>query len=161
MGIVLVARRLTRDEYDQVRADPGMAPRLLDGGEGGDDRLIDIDKSWHAIHYLLTGTAWLVTGDAGLAVLGGEPLGEELGYGPARVLSPEQVRRVSEVLSATDEDTLRQKYDPGRLTRLDIYPRIWDEHGVLDEYVLPNYARLVAFYAKAAAENQAVLLALT
>jgi hypothetical protein len=90
----------------------------------------DLDKAWHGLHYMLTQSAsdgmeplcFLVTG-------GREVGGEELGYGPARVFSAEQVRRVHAALQAINHEVLRARYNPEEMTRLEIYPSIWDREG--------------------------------
>ena len=41
---------------DKARPEPPPTPPLiLEAGEGA---LVDLDKAWHGVHYLLTGTAW-------------------------------------------------------------------------------------------------------
>ena len=163
MSMVLVARRLTADE---ARLDPGQLADLAleedDEDSPGEDSMVDLDKTWHAVHFLLTGTAWELEGDAGLAVLGGREVGDDLGYGPARVLAPPDVDATSRALSAVDEQALRARFDPERMAALEIYPTgIWDEDDILDDYVLPAFRDLAGLDARAAAEGQAMLLLLT
>lgn len=155
MGMVLTARRLTADE---ARLDPEELADLLLEGEDEDARTVDLDKAWHAVHFLLTGTEWEVVGEAGQAVLGGEPVGEDLGTGPLRVVAAADVVTTSLALAALDEQELRGRYDPARMRELQIYPDVWDEEDVLDEYVLPAFRDLAGLYARAAAEQQAVVL---
>jgi hypothetical protein len=53
-------------------------------GIGPFEETLSLEKSWHMIHYLVTGH----TDDSdapGNALLAGEPLGEDAGYGPARL----------------------------------------------------------------------------
>jgi hypothetical protein len=162
MGMVMVARRLTSAELAGLRDEPGTAHELLadESGEAMDaGRLVDVDKAWHGIHFLLTGTAWEIGTPAANAVLGGRPIGEEVAYGPARLLEPDEVRDVAGAL--VDDATLRGRFDAARLQELEIYPNIWDEEDVLQEYVLPHYTALVEFYRKAAGDGSAVLLAIT
>ncbi len=71
----------------EVEADDG---ELDDFGEP-----VSLGKDWHLLHFALTGTADAAPGPAGDAILGGEELGEDLGYGPARLLSPDAVRAVA------------------------------------------------------------------
>lgn len=58
-----------------------------------DDDEVDLDKSWHGLHFLFTGTAWEGEEPACFLVLGGEGIGNDVGYGPARVLMPDDVGR--------------------------------------------------------------------
>ncbi len=46
------------------------------------------------------------------------------------------------------------------MTRLEIYPQLWDEEGILEDFLLPNVRALAAFYMEAARRRGAVLLAI-
>lgn len=62
---------------------------------GPDDR-IDLDKTWHALHYLFTGTAWAGDFPACFLVSSGEPVGDvDVGYGPARSFTPAQTKAIA------------------------------------------------------------------
>jgi hypothetical protein len=41
-------------------------------------------KAWHGLHYLPASTKWQANDGAGSAILGGQPIGEDNGHGPAR-----------------------------------------------------------------------------
>ena len=133
-------------------------PRRHDDGDGGDDWLA-LDKSWHGVHFLLTGTAWGTDDPLGGAVLGGREVGEDDGYGPPRLLEPDGVRTVADALEGATDAELRGRFDAEQMQRLDIYPQIWGESDILDEYLMPNVAALREFYARAAARHAAVLIA--
>jgi hypothetical protein len=154
--MILVGRRLTATDLSRLEADPSLARQLLEEQED-----FDLDKSWHGIHFLLAGQDWATTEGAGEAVLGGDPIGEEVGYGQARLVTPERVRTVADALRTVDEETLRTRYDADAFTEAEIYPEIWDESDVLDTYLIPYFLELKAFYLAAADEGEAVLLAVT
>ncbi len=64
-------------------------------------------------------------------------------------------------LGGTTVDTLRARFDPGALTDADIYPNVWaDGTDEFDEYIAPYVTQLRSFYETAAANGQAVLLAI-
>ncbi|MDG4829052.1 YfbM family protein [Solwaraspora sp. WMMD1047] len=163
--MVLIGRRLSHNEWRQILDDPTTVDMLLYGDLDDDqaampDPELDLDKSWHAIHYLLTGTAWDTDEGAGAAILGGDEIGEDNGYGPARLLSPENVRTVAAALDTLHLDTLRTRFDPKAMAAADIYPNIWDRtNEVFDTYLASYFVQLRSFYSKAAANDQAVLLA--
>src|SRR5271163_2074263 len=52
---------------------------------------LTLEKSWHCLHYLLTGTAWETGTVLGKTILGGTEIGPDMGYGPARYLVPNEV----------------------------------------------------------------------
>jgi hypothetical protein len=69
MGMTVVARALDSEQLARLLEDPSVANDLIldedededededgDAGDGGDDWLA-LDKSWHGVHFLLTGTA--------------------------------------------------------------------------------------------------------
>jgi hypothetical protein len=162
--MVFTALRLSAEEVATLRADPDTAFDLLLDDEReatAAGRLVYLDKSWHAIHFLLTGTAWDAETPAGQAILGGVPIGGDSGYGPVRLLERDDVRAIAAALGALDASTLRDRYRPERLNEVDIYPGIWDEDDVFDTYLLPHFSQLAAFYATAAAEGSAVLAGLS
>lgn len=132
--------------------------------EQGDDRLsFDADKAWHAVHFVLTGDPWSTDGPLGQTVLGGEPFGEEVGYGPARWLPAEAVSAIAEQLAALTPGQFEQRLDFAALHREDIYPSIWDrdpEADELVEYVRAGYEQIRDGYARAAAAGQGFVIAL-
>jgi len=166
MGMELVGRRLSADELRAVRYDPATVGTLLYGDLDDEDAEmpdteLDLNKLWHGLHYLLTGTAWEIGDGAGAAILGGEEIGEDGGYGPARLLDAETVRVVSTALDTLDIDTLRARFDADAMTAADIYPNVWARNvGDFDSDLAPAFADLCRFYRTAAANGQAVLLAI-
>jgi hypothetical protein len=123
------------------------------------DRAVDIDKSWHGLHYLLTGSADPVEGPLGNAILGGTEVGDDAGYGPARVLSPAEVAATAAALAALDEGALSRRYDQDAMGAAGVYPSIWDAEAV--EYLLDHYATLRELFATAAEAGHGMLIALT
>lgn len=85
-------------------AEATLSKHGLDPAELRDE--LDIDKSWRALEATLE--ALTPPGDrARDAVLGGAPLGEDLGYGPARWIDPAAVVALSSALAAVSEDAVR------------------------------------------------------
>jgi len=179
MGMVMTARMLTGDEMTVALSSPEALERLLYPEDEDEARAIDVDKAWHGIHWLLTGSSDDrppaprkralfrraapepdPVGAEWLAVLGGEPIGDDNGYGPARLLRPEQVAAVAAVLTPLDRETLAGRVDLAAMDAEGLYPAIWDEDDVYDEYLGPNYEVLRDFYLAAAGEGAAVLLAI-
>ena len=132
-------------------------------GEGDD---LDIDKAWHGIHFLLTGTDW--TGDPPLnfVVQGGREIGSiDVGYGPARALVSSEVQTLSAALDALPPEALAERFDPEAMTRLEIYPdEIWaraedpeDDDDPLG-YLIANYTELREFVRQAAALGHGLIV---
>ena len=179
MGMVMTARMLTPDEMAAALSSTEALERLLYPDDDQGTREVDVDKAWHGIHWLLTGSPddrppaarkrGLFrrgapepdpAGAEWLAVLSGEPVGYDNGYGPARLLRPEQVAAVAEVLAPLDRDALGGRVDLLAMEAAELYPGIWDAEDVYEEYLGPSYEVLRDFYVRAAADGAAVLLAI-
>ncbi len=163
MGMVGCFAAVAPETLQRLRDDPSLIDGYLhpDDGDSDPPNCIDVDKAWHGIHYLLAGCA-----DVGIepqkpqssAVLGGEEVGDDIGYGPARFMGPEQVRSVAAWLP--DDTVFKSRFDPQAMERSGIYPEaIWvrDGDGALD-YLLENYRELVAFYKSAAERGDGAIL---
>src|SRR5207237_1681567 len=123
MGLQLVA--LTDTEIDEVIAHPGLADDLLFPDDPSARLFEDIDKSWHGIHYLLTGTAWEGEPPLNALVTGGEALpdpDERWGYGPPRCLRPSEVAAFERALTELTDETLSSRFDPADMMEKAIYP---------------------------------------
>ncbi|WP_247663876.1 YfbM family protein [Micromonospora sp. U21] len=164
--MMLIGHRLSVEELAAVRADPTAVDTLL-YGDLDDDEVempepeLDLDKSWHGIHYLLTGTAWQIGEGTGAAVLGGDEIGQDGGYGPPRLLDPDTVRAIATALDALDVETLSAHFDPDAMAAADIYPAIWTNGTDDFDYLMSHFTELRRFYHAAALNGQAVLLAIT
>lgn len=142
-------------------ADDIMVRKLQEGASGEfmfseehRDRLVSIDKAWHAIHYILTGEIWEIPEDNILAnlVLGGEPVNDDdMGYGPARLLSKEMVSQLSNAMKDWDEAAFRAKFDKNVMVENEIYPMMEDEdEEIFFQYVWENFDALKQFFKETA-----------
>jgi hypothetical protein len=123
---------------------------------------IDLDKAWHGIHYLLTGTAGEGEEPLNFLVAGGTPVGDvDVGYGPARAFNATETARIASAMSAIDEATMRARFDGAEMTRLEIYPEIWDRPGDEEDvagYCIENFDTLKAFIADTAARSAGMVV---
>jgi len=125
----------------------------------------DLDKAWHGIHYLLTGTAGEGASPLHFIASGGRDVGdEEIGIGPARVFRSDEVVRIRDALVKVDDVQLRARFDPAEMTRQDVYPDIWSRDPEDDNalgYVMEYVAVLRAFVDKAVAARVGLVVYLT
>jgi hypothetical protein len=161
--MVIQMRRCRPADIDALRASGDAANKFVapdDFADIPEDELIDLDKAWHAIHFLLTGKA----DEAGLpsgGLFAGEEIGEDWGMGPPRLLSPADVKVFASFLADKPDDFVEQAMDFSKLREADIYPNMWDEKGeILIEYVSANFRSLKSFTIAAAERSDAVAIIL-
>lgn len=184
--------RITQKQYDELHRNPtGITsflapeapptphplPRTVLGGlwarirsgnpDGRECRLVDedrvnLDKSWHALHFLLTGTSWEGTFPAGFLVSTGRPVGiVDVGYGPARSFSVAEVTELAAFLRNLDENHLRSRFNPQSLAEQDIYPSGWTRSPDIDQewlYIREVFRRMRSFILEAAHRKMALLV---
>jgi len=160
MGMGLQMRRCNAATVDVLRASDGfgayVAPEDYDELPPGE--LIDLDKAWHAIHFLLTGAPGEAELPAG-ALVSGEEVGEGFGLGPARLLSHADVGAFGEFLSTKPDDFVEQTLDFSAMEAARIYPAIWGRKDAEDtEYVAMYFRTLKTFVQAAAAAKDAIVL---
>ncbi len=124
---------------------------------------LDVDKAWHAIHFLLCGDPWEGEPPLGFIVSGGIPVGEDLGYGPARAFSSSELAEITAALEPISSEELKSRFSAAAFKEQQIYPDIWDEpeSECLDDYVLEHFDRLKRYLQKASAEGKALIVYLT
>lgn len=112
----------------------------------------DVDKAWHAVHFTLTGDPWNTDGVLGSVVLGGEPFGEDVGYGPARWLSPNAVEAAARELADLTPEAVAARVSVESMRQHEIYPQLWDRDPVAEqliEFVVDAYSEIRIRFAEA------------
>ena len=159
--------RIPAAELQTYLKDSTLLEERLDRVEGDEEVFFDIDKSWDALSFLLTGhtlenvsnalppLSWTIFGNS---IVDSE---QEIGYGPAKYLTPEEVQAVHQAISSISAAVLMDRYDAEKLNALHIYPEHWSDGSDMTTYLADNFEGLKAFYAKAAMEHQAMIHLLT
>lgn len=90
---------------------------------------VDLMKHWHALHFLLTGSAWEGDPPLNFVATGGTQVGEEdVGYGPARGFLPEEVSAIADALEPLTARDMVAQFDGALMDKLEVYPsRGWAE----------------------------------
>lgn len=148
---------LKPEQADELVRDPALAADFVAEAVEDQDELgadfLDVDKSWHGIHFLLTD-----------AVTGGEPpltwvvfaptsIGE--GIGSVRVLMPDDVVTVSKALAPNTADKLKRKCDWSVMNDREIYPQGWRAGD--EQYIAENFTSLKKLYESAARRRMAIV----
>ena len=161
-GLLGFFLRLMRIKVEVAATEPASKEPLWPRPGPGEQ--ISLDKAWHGLHYLLTGSADGGREPACFLLSGGEDLGDDDDI-QARLLSVEQVRWFGEHLSSLSIDELSRRFDPDRMTELRIYPDvIWKRPEEEDEprgYLIAAFTDLREFVATAAAEGDAVVVCIS
>ncbi|MBN9247461.1 MAG: YfbM family protein [Hyphomicrobium sp.] len=125
-----------------------------------DDEWINLDKSWHAIHFLMTGDGVSTTLPAG-TLFAGKVVSDDLGCGPARLLAPQEVAAFARLLNDKPDNFVERELDFDALQNSEIYPNIWDRRDPADlQYISWHFSRLTKFFDDAARSGDHVVLAL-
>ncbi len=132
MGMYADLFAIDATECDQLSADPSRSVNFQEWPSLG------LEKGWHGLHYLLTGSVW--KGELPLAFLiqGGKPLGgEDDPLNSMRMFRPDELSQIDAALSRVSDEQFWNRFDPVRMAREEIYPEIWDEpeSDLREEYV--------------------------
>ncbi len=156
MGATANIKFLTADEVARLTAAPDEIDDFLFplGVENPFEGQVCLDKSWHAIHYVMTGTAGPDGSALGDAILGGREIGPDLGYGHARLLPADRVREIADALAALD---FRERFDA---TPDDVPAQIYLGRDLKQEraYLARHFQHLLQAYAVAARDGLALLI---
>jgi Domain of unknown function (DUF1877) len=157
MGMIGYCKAVQLAELEALQGDPAKIVAFLYAEESPP---LCLDKAWYGIHFLLTGEDGPNDAPISWAIMGGgntltEP---DLGYGPPRLLSPEQVVSVAEALSKISSNELSSRFDAAAFAEAGVYPNIWDGGTEALDYMMTCYEQLATYYNGAAKAGHAMLL---
>ena len=168
MSMLCYVLGLTPDQVKALRAAPDLAVEVAMAAMGVGDaspvgplqEALDLQKSWHILHYLFTGSID-DTRSPGAGLLSGEELGEDIGYGPARLHDQKRAAEFARFLESHDVATLLARMNVAEMASIGIYgmprgPGSDDDRGLREEvgYYFPQ----LRDYVVQAAQKQGGLL---
>lgn len=161
MGMTCFYLTLTQEKLDDLKQHPGKVRHVIFAKNGSNDdaELFDLEQAWHGIQYLLNGATFGGDEPLGWAVFGDQEISHDLGKGPARCLTAQQVAAVSAALQEMPASALAQRFDAAKMEKAQVYPEgMWITDGAQAlHYLLEHYAHLQHFYANAVADGKAVI----
>ena len=83
--------------------------------------ILDLHKSWQMLHIAFTGEAWGGPAPAATLLVGGRPIGADMGYGPARIVSAVDTDGFATFLAGLDVPALCARLDLTTMQQLGIY----------------------------------------
>jgi len=156
MGMTANLVRVSKEKLAEMQADPSLVGALvMDVIQGRVDAAsrLDLYKSWNALDVLLNDGECGAEADA---VMGGTAIGEDLGFGPARMLDDHEVTKVSDALANITRSDFEKRFDVEKMQ--DIYAfhaeDAEDEWPVLSEL----FDEMKTFYATAAEQSCGMIL---
>ena len=161
-GLLGFFLRLMRIKVEVAATEPSSKEPLWPHPGPGEQ--ISLDKAWHGLHFLLTGTADGGREPACFLLSGGEDLGDDDDV-QARLLSVEQVRWFGEHLASLSTEELTRRFDPDQMTKLRIYPDvIWKRPEETDAprgFLLDAFSDLREFVGGVARDGDAIVVCIS
>lgn len=121
MGMVWVARLADDREVAGIRENPDGAYDFIQPETGWETApIIDLDKEWHALHFLLAQSAGSTEDPLSLILGNHESIGPDNGYGPAFLITSEKL----------NESDLAERYNTKAMMSQHVYlADMYDEEG--------------------------------
>jgi len=158
MGMYCEVSVASREDVDRFSVEPDILTMPSARGRATAHG-VSLEKSWHGLHYLLTGNASGGEGPLAFLMADGEQIGED--DDPVRWFAPEAALRIHQALSGISDETLWSRFDADEMTEQCIYPVIWDEdEEELKEEYLAYYHELKQVVAAAAESGQGLLVSI-
>ena len=165
MGMIANYQYLPDNELEQIKGLSNQEDDLLDFAEDSADThdiLIDIDKMWDALLFVLTGfssSEFLDDNPLREAVLGVTPLEDVSEY--IAYTEKSRIAAISQALESFDIDRAMADFSMEVCKKADLYPNIWDyleeEEEIKDEIRI-SFVNMKEFYKKILELNGNVLV---
>jgi hypothetical protein len=134
-------------------------PLELAPGEGDLGPASDFEKSWHGLHYLLTGTSDEGEPPLNFLMGGGRELELEDGETPLLTHGSADTRRIADALTRLSDQEVRRRVNLAEMNELEIYPGRWDPEGV--ERLLEEVRRLRETVSEVASRGLGLLVSIS
>lgn len=165
MGMIANYQYLPDNELEQIKALSNQEDDLLDFSEdsaASHDILIDIDKMWDALLFVMTGfssSEFLDDNPLREAVLGVTPLEDVSEY--IAYTEKSRIAAISQALEEFDMDSAMANFSMEACKKADLYPDIWDyleEEEEIKDDILTCFVKMKDFYKKILELNGNVLV---
>jgi hypothetical protein len=148
MSMNMSLKQASEMELARMARDGVDAEALMDG------TTLELDKSWHVLHFLFTGRQSHGPMPASALLSGGRAVGEDLGYGPARALSAQETKAFAQFLAGETATALAGRIDVATMERLGIYSADDDSADDVDHY----FPQLQSYVGDAAKNGLGLLI---
>ena len=165
MGMIANYQYLPDNELEQIKALSNQEDDLLDFAEDSADThdiIIDIDKMWDALLFVMTGfssSEFLDGNPLREAVLGVTPLEDVSEY--IAYTEKSRIAAISQALEEFDMDKALKDFSMEACKKADLYPDIWDyleEEEEIKDDILTCFVNMIEFYKNILELNGNVLV---
>ena len=112
---------------------------------------VDVGMAWPGIQFLLEKAGF---GALAKIMLGVEEIGGDLGCGPARIISPLEMRELALGFNEIGPTSLVANFSAEEMQRIPVFPEnIWADREASLNYLLTNYATLREFFVDSASRG--------
>ena len=156
MGMFCILHRVPENMFQELGSDPGKHLNYMRVQERieGNPRMLDIDKAWHGVHFVLTGDDEIDS-----KVASEDPLTWVV-FGRDRRgwITVGDVNRVSEALNRVTTKDFEDRFKSRDFDGKRIYPISWKVGEQDLEYLSRVFGELKEFYHVAAREGQGIAM---
>ena len=165
MGLIANYSYLSDENLKELKSLGSSEEDIIDSVEDWSDEedvLLDIDKMWDVLHFVLTGVGTehrIDDNPLSQAVLGVTPIEDISEY-----MAYTEHSQIADIVTALDEFDIEQAletFDMMACKEAELYPNIWDyddEKDEIIEEILDYFEHMKGFYKKVLASNGNVLI---
>ncbi|EUJ31152.1 YfbM family protein [Listeria cornellensis] len=167
MGMIGNYCKITSDQFHSLKnGQIAISNFLYSDKHVLEDNLLDIDKAWDCIHFVLTGKGMvdLVEPELEISpmyqiVMGGQEISDEdIGYGSARYLTPTEVKVCHQSIKDITEYDFKTRVTAEQLVEHQIYPLSDQVDEDFMPYAYEHFRDLQVFFEQADTEEKYMLL---
>jgi hypothetical protein len=107
-------------------------------------KALELEKSWHILHYLFTGHID-ASHSPGDVLMNGDALGDDVGYGPARLHDEKQTQEFARFLKSIDPARLQERVNYQEMSRVGVYSMPLG-HGSDEEFNAELRAEIASYF---------------
>jgi hypothetical protein len=166
MRMLYQLQALTPRQVEALLADPDLAEEIAFTEAGEQNEAIfgeplaarlGLDQAWDILRVLLAGMESESADPSPNALLGGEAMGEDVGYGPARLRTAAETEQLARFLRSVELDQLLSRVNYAEMAMREIhhFPQTED---ALREEISANYPMLRDYVSRAADAKQGLLV---
>ncbi len=109
------------------KAKKSVQPERLTLAPIAESETFHLNQAWHILHYLLSGSDAEGDWPSTFIMFGGQEIGPDLGYGPARLLTNDLSTEVAKFLRAQSFESLEAAYIEQKIEQAKIYWSVCSE----------------------------------